>query len=88
MGDLLHLLELHGVRGTYTNWWSECKDRKTWTKAIHNVVAIHTWTLDQKQAIIVVIIVIIITMGRCLSCGPDIAVVSKLCVNADRCFYL
>ncbi len=35
--DLVHLSELHGVFGTYMNWWSQCKDRKSWTKAIHKL---------------------------------------------------
>jgi hypothetical protein len=35
--DLVQLSELHGVFGTYMNWWLECKDTKSWTKAIHKL---------------------------------------------------
>jgi hypothetical protein len=35
--DLVHLSELHGVFGTYMNWWLQCKDRKSWTVAIHKL---------------------------------------------------
>jgi hypothetical protein len=35
--DLVHLSELHGVFGTYMNWWLQCKDRKSCTIAIHKL---------------------------------------------------
>jgi hypothetical protein len=35
--DLVHLSELHGVFGTYMNCWLQCKDRKSWTIAIHKL---------------------------------------------------
>jgi hypothetical protein len=35
--DLVHLSELHGVFGTYIKWWLQCKDRKSWTIAIHKL---------------------------------------------------
>jgi hypothetical protein len=38
--DLVHLSELHGVFGTYMNWWLQCKDRKSWTTAIHKLTQI------------------------------------------------
>ena len=40
--DLLHLSELHGVAGTFMNWWLRCKDWKTWTSNIQKLVATHT----------------------------------------------
>jgi hypothetical protein len=33
--DLLHLSGLHGVFGTYINWWVRCQDTKAWGVAIH-----------------------------------------------------
>jgi hypothetical protein len=35
--DLVHLSEVHGVFRTYMNWWLQCKDRKSWTIAIHKL---------------------------------------------------
>ncbi len=35
--DLVQLSELHGVFGTYMDWWLQCKDRKSWTIAIHKL---------------------------------------------------
>jgi hypothetical protein len=34
---LLYLSDLHGVFGTYINWWLLCRDGKAWTIAIHKL---------------------------------------------------
>ncbi len=35
--DLVQFSKLHGVFGTYMNWWLECKDSKAWKIAIHKL---------------------------------------------------
>jgi hypothetical protein len=51
--DLLHLSELHGVFGTYINWWVRCKDRKAWTIDIHKLKQTNnTCTMESVQAAI------------------------------------
>jgi hypothetical protein len=34
--DLSRLLELHGILGTYLDWWRQCRDRNEWAKRIAN----------------------------------------------------
>ncbi len=58
--DLRYLSELHGVFGTYINWWLSCK---VWTIGIHKlrVVEKHcTYSPDWKRAVIVIIIIIVV----------------------------
>ncbi len=37
------------MKGEEIDWWSFRKDRKAWTKVIHNVVEIHTESPDWKS---------------------------------------
>jgi hypothetical protein len=39
------------------NWWVVGKDRKTWSTAIHKVVAIHTYSTGWKRVIFITIII-------------------------------
>jgi hypothetical protein len=55
--NLVRISELHGIFGTYMNWWLVCKDRKAWTNALHKVVEIHTSSLDGKRVTIISIII-------------------------------
>jgi hypothetical protein len=36
-GGFSPLVRIAGVFGTYMNWWLQCKDRKSWTIAIHKL---------------------------------------------------
>jgi hypothetical protein len=39
--DFTRLTEIHGVPGTYINWWVRCKYRKVWTIDVHESKQTH-----------------------------------------------
>lgn len=40
--DSIHVSEIGGLRCTFIDWWSSCKDMGAWTNIIEMEVEIHT----------------------------------------------